>query len=469
MSDLYDDLDDLDSFGSDDSDKLIAQFDAEVTEKMKVLRSRKADIQRRVDAAYWLGESGAPKAIMALQQVYRQEKNRQIRSAAEYSLGMFKALDLAIARRPGETVQEALERDANIPVRELLEDITIKGRRGRRKRIPTSLLVRLQLLLVFTLIVLAALNFLSLNEDTEGGGRARTGIPARDALIDLRDQIDLIQADAQALLTQFDLAASDQPLDCAVVLNRPEPYTIAPDVDATHPNIGVLSRRVDEQRVFLAGAQDTFDAACESGTTPDTATIEQAVNDLTGVINILPGMVAQIDLTDEALAAITPTPEPTDELAEVVTEEVTTEEAGPPTETPEPTLDPLLVNDAVRDMIRLLNGVEDSRGALGRLTQYWEDVAATGATGGCLQVPSVIPDPYELDPAVAEAYPELQTAIVQINDIGLTLLGQGWDRFITACAAEMLTEELPTGQAIVQNVADAFTSARAILNSVSAR
>ena len=85
-------------------------------------------------------KSGAPKAITALRKIYRDEKDENIKEAAEYAArASFKALDRAIKRKSKtETVGQALERPENAHIVQLLEDITINRAFGKRKRITTG-------------------------------------------------------------------------------------------------------------------------------------------------------------------------------------------------------------------------------------------------------------------------------------------------------------------------------------------
>ncbi|HRF96787.1 MAG TPA: hypothetical protein PLZ51_16380, partial [Aggregatilineales bacterium] len=150
-----DDLDLLDEMGNDgdsELDRKIAEFDARVTQRMKVLANPKRTTEERIAAAQWLGECGEPKAILALMRVYKKEaKNKPLHQAVVYALGQFKALDQAIQRNPGESVGEALGNPENALVLELINNITLENAFGERKKISASLLsrIRLGLLLLF--------------------------------------------------------------------------------------------------------------------------------------------------------------------------------------------------------------------------------------------------------------------------------------------------------------------------------
>lgn len=123
-----------------------------VRERIKDLSSSDARVRRK--AAEWLGESGEPSAISRLRQIYESDPNAKVRQAAEYSLGMFRALETALDGDEAEAVMETLE------------DIIVRNKTGRRNRISTqrlqqlitALIVSLLILVVFTFVVWPQLN-----------------------------------------------------------------------------------------------------------------------------------------------------------------------------------------------------------------------------------------------------------------------------------------------------------------------
>lgn len=467
FDDFGDDLDDLDAGG----DGAIAQFEAQVDQKMRLLLTRKADSNQRRDAALWLGESGSPKAITALRKIYRGEKDKRIRDAAEYALGMFKALDLAIERKPGEQVTEALARDENKDIYEMLLNIALKGEMGKRKRIPVSALVRFQMLLVALLIVLGVLNVLALmsDSDTPGTtqlralGQANTGSPALDALADLRIVLADVQADAQTLRERLNAVNAGQTADCTLsFINRPL-YRVSPSVQTDYPNIGILANRLGATSNSVAAAVTTFTDACASGQPLATDFISETLTTLATILDgDLPSIADAIDSAEAAVPPPTPIPE---------TQEVTVE-AEVPTNEPEPTPEPTTSVDRatlvvhLREFFAIIDTATAGRGALTLLGQYWADAARAGTTDACRLTPPLIPTPHEVPEEVMQLVPQLRTASEEINDIGLTLLRQGWNLFTSSCANGTLSQNAATGQIIVQNVTDAFNSARQTLDTL---
>ena len=79
-ADIFDEFDTMDDHG--DNAQRFAEFEARVSKQIKILKSRKPSTERRVKAAQWLGESGAPQAIEGLVYVYERERgNAPLRRA----------------------------------------------------------------------------------------------------------------------------------------------------------------------------------------------------------------------------------------------------------------------------------------------------------------------------------------------------------------------------------------------------
>lgn len=111
----------------------IEDFRALVEYHIAVLSSVKNNPKLRVESALWLGESGEIDAIRPLIAVYkRDKKNPKVQKAAAYALGMFKALDSAIYREPGEMIEDALDRPENADIIQALTDIAVLDKRGAR-------------------------------------------------------------------------------------------------------------------------------------------------------------------------------------------------------------------------------------------------------------------------------------------------------------------------------------------------
>lgn len=206
---------------------------------------------------------------------------------------------------------------------------------------------------------------------------------------------------------------------------------------------------------------------------PDAATISEADSLLATVIESdMTELSRLITGTEAALLAATDDTESSEDgdAANV------TPEAVEPTEilaTLEPTAIPPtpIPADVVRNhrsnLLAIINTATAPRGPLSTLQQYWQDVETAGTTLGCRQATPPLPAPYTaIEPEVAAAYPELQQAAQEINDIGLQLLTTGWAAFTNACAQGTLSQQVGTGIITVQTIRGAFDSAQVRLTGL---
>jgi len=96
-------------------------------------------------AAAWLGEAGDPTAITMLKQVYKDDPDPKVRDTAQYSLGMFRKLE------------EELKKPDQSKVQKLLEDVAVRGKMGRRLPIGVRSLVKLEIAMLISAILVAVL------------------------------------------------------------------------------------------------------------------------------------------------------------------------------------------------------------------------------------------------------------------------------------------------------------------------
>ena len=477
--DPFADLNDFESLDDDrDGDDALERFEAEVDRRMRIAQSKKADASDRLEAVRWLGESGSPKAIVALRKVYNGETDKRLKSAAEYALGQFKMLDMTIERDEGEDVLEALERPENEWVVDLLQEITLSGG-GTPKRGAPVFVKRLIMLLTLSLVFLIVLNVLALMGDDDGSngtsvasvGEDHPSYAALQVLADLNARAQAVEQDAVALREQFAEVSNGGVLDCVATFNRAEIFIISPDTGSLHPDFVSIAIRLNSSLATVNRVLGTYDTACASGATPDAAAVTEAESLLASVVESeVPELMRLIADTETNLLAVEsengssddPTVEPTTE-PEPVEAQVTLE----PTTVP-PT--PIPVNVLIghrSNLLTIIGTVNEPRGALTRLNQYWTDVQNSGTTLGCNQARPNIPNQYTaIEPEVAAAYPELQAAADEINGIGLALLANGWNAFDAACAQGNLAEQVATGLTIVQTVQSALDEARVTLQGL---
>ncbi|MEQ8675864.1 MAG: HEAT repeat domain-containing protein [Aggregatilineales bacterium] len=469
------DFDEFDDFNdSADADALIERFEKQVVRNMKIILSRKMDTAKRVEAAYWLGESGAPKAISALRKVYRGEKDPKVKAAVTFALGQFKAMDLAIERDPNEPVVDALARPENEEIYELLTDITLKGKFGKRKRISASVLRRLAMFLTFTLIIFGSINLLVLlsTESNTGVlanlGRANTGSVALDTLADLHLLIDAAKLDAEAIQTGLSNPTPEGlPSNCTYVFEYDYANFSIYEADplitsATFPRVFNLKNTVNSTLGRVNSAYQTYKAACDNVTPPTQTDIDFAVSETSAILEQLPDLDEQIAELEETLQP-TPTPPPTE-----VTEEATPEPANvTPSPEPTPTIDPAIYTEHRRQLVSIINRVNEPTGALVQLEQVWTDAANAGQTRACSQpIPFIAEDYIVPDDVVAEV-PLLGDAAQRVNNLGLALLRQGWTLFMNSCSSGTLSQNSQNGLIFVETARSAFDEARTLLNQIN--
>lgn len=154
----------------------IEAFVADVQEHIKELR--RGDVATRRKAAVWLGEAGEPSAISALRDAYLGDDDPQVRDAAAYSLGMFRAL------------QRGLEGENSDAIFERLEEIAVTRNFGRRlrfsvramSRVLVGLLTSLVILLVFTLVLWPSVLLPQLTADSASPANT---VPTPEAPVDV--------------------------------------------------------------------------------------------------------------------------------------------------------------------------------------------------------------------------------------------------------------------------------------------
>lgn len=496
-SNLYDDDDELFGeavFGDEDEDlsefdddedeedniaEKIAAFDREVARRMKIILSRKQDLNLRIESAYWLGNSGAPKAISALRKVYRGDKDPKMKKATAYALGQFKALDEAIEREDDEPVMEALADESNAHIVELLQGIALgdadasNGPSGGWQR-------RLIPLLTFTLVMLIGFNALILlgnTEDEEPAPIAEDSLAAAFAIIDndtntvasdppvyealgtIRGSIvsleqarlDLALAFQQAAtaLDNTSAEATAIPADCPFEATIPGEITLAGgEAESVVP--ALVSTHNEAVRT-LTIIQTIPDVACNENRALTTEEIGQAQLFLDDVENAIITMQVQIENEIQRIAVtVTPPTEPS---------------ATPsPTPDPNPTLSPTVRRQYVQELLAIVNRVNGRDGAQTLLQQYWVDVESSGRTGGCQErspaVPVIGPPP---DDIVLAQDIELIQAWTQLND-GLVLLQNGWNLFEDACdGPEAMGTQLPIGRPVAETAGELIANANTLL------
>lgn len=435
-----------------------ARFSAEVNKRIKTLLTAKLPSAQRREAAYWLGESGEPKAITSLVNVYRKDRNKDVRAAAEYALGQFKALDNAL-KGDDEDRDEAMT---------LLEGIVNEGKFGKRSGLNTSALLRINgaLFGVFVVLLLIGLILPSGRAATPDGTIV---IPTEIALGQVTPfDMDTLIADANLMWSslnndatllgqQYQAVAAGQSPNCTIELTNPPAIELPASVIVDYPALVSVIDRLNAARGRLIDLQAPFNAACAEGGAAIAADV--ASTNAQTIVDIQRGIVDAPQLLNDPSLRFTPTPPPEPDEPTVTPSETIT-----PTFTP--TLDPATVRSHISGIRFVIDDVNGVRGANTILNQYWTDLSTAGDTDGCNRPPEEIPGAYNLPPEIALVAPELADAAENVN-IGLNLLRDGWSLFRTSCIDGTLTTNLASGIAISQAATNAFNTANEILNQLS--
>jgi hypothetical protein len=421
-------------------------FEAEVRERIKQLASKDAEVRRK--AAAWLGEAGDPSAITGLAHTYKHDNDKQVREAAAYSLGMFRALQAGLSNDNEHTLQ-------------LLQNVAA-GKRGGRVPIATPTLVKVEVGLIALAVLLFVVGAVLpgiLNAPPPTEGTPTNEQPTQVADVSDKDAATLFQEirqtltnvnnDALSLQTQFQAVIQGGTVDCAGFYNNPQPYQLSPNNASQFPQIVALVNDLNTAVSNLASAMQRYDAHC-GGQTLTAAEVGAPMSNVVSVLQSVPTLQQAIA---DAEAAVQATEAPTS------TPEVVNTEG--PTAAPTPTVD---VRPYRSDMLDILDRMTLPDGANSLLSRFWSD-AAQGSTDGCRDVPPTIPNDVVLPPEVSQASLPLTRAMLQLNT-GLAIVRDGWRAFSNACASNTAGAGAAIGLQQTALANEAFAQARAALDGM---
>lgn len=487
--------------GMDDATiQAVMAHEAEVERQMNVLQSRKRETKERVAAAQFLGGSGVPKAISALRRVYspKREKDKKVRKAAEKALGQFKALDEAIGRDPGQPVMAALGEGRNAHIMELLQNIATgqAGGGGGGSRVMRML----NGLLVVTLVLLLALNFMPASDSTsdDDGTDAQTvDDPLTADFVQYQDAeaYTLVDADALGLLeslraglvemrgaqavmnTEFAAIKDGTAATCPLPVSLPGAVAMTREQEIKYFDIGDIMARYTIANTSLNTANTIHQTACDEAREPGESEVTQAQEALgvvtTQIITIEQQIRGQLrTVYTEAAPEVVETtvPEITTEPEVVSTPEITEEpeETAVVDITPEdePGLTDSEMRGYVQQLVAVISQVNGTRGAASTLSAFWQDIETSGSTGGCALPRPIVPflDPLPQDIAESGII-ELQTAWTDVR-AALDLLRNGWNLFQDACTNNNLGDVWPQGKATVDTATQLLSKANQTLFSL---
>lgn len=439
-----------------------AAFEARVETYIQAAQSPRLSKSKRLKAVQWLGESGEPKAIPTLVRIYNNSDDVKMREAAEYSLGMLRALDDAI----DGTDQE---RDKAL---DLLEKIVHEGHIGKRAN-PRPYFIAIGLLLLTFLIFagVAGLMAAGMIELPDGPAVAQVDLtPSATPLPPDPDHVGAqlrlmhtnLTADAGLLLQQMQVASRGQSIDCSLTLSADQPFVMPAGLpEDALVELEPIAEAINEVQADLSPAMTAFQRSCTSQTAiprqdalnygDDIVAIQVRLRELTQMVLSLP----------EEFPTLQPTltqPPATPTTAETATPRVTPTTVEP---TPEPTS--VISNRELQQQLVSMQNIVDEmtnlRGGVTVLVQYWNDVDFSGSTLGCREPVPTIPEDIVLSDEMAAAAPESMLQAVENLNLGLGLSRQAWTSFTETCnRGEDALRNVVAQQKIVATTAQAALS-----------
>lgn len=403
---------------------------------------------KRREAAYWLGEVAAENAVPELVEVYQKDKDPRVRAAAAYSLGMYKAVEVAIKR--GDEAE----------VVELLKQIEEEGKLGKRAQNGGT--IRTLIALTISLVVLVVI-FL-LKDDLKGMFYGSTRTKA-EVVSEVREQFTMVRDDTRTLQTELLSALSNQPMGCIAFFNNPAPYRLNAVDARTYGDVGAMATQLSAAQASLASAKTSYDNACNNGAQFGAGEAQQTFQLLLPALQSLDPLEA--GLTAAALAtpipptAVPPTAAPT--IAPTAAPTLNAELS--------PTIDPAILALAnpkanLPALYDIVNNVIGPAGASTLLVSNWESVQNSSSAPGCSTAPPEIPTfNLTIPDADLQASPDLRNAVSSIRT-GLDSLGIGWANFRTACNNRTLREQAPVELQRARVAASSFGAALVSLNAV---
>ncbi|MDZ4764016.1 MAG: HEAT repeat domain-containing protein [Chloroflexota bacterium] len=464
------------------------------------IRRSKNPNERR-EAALQLGERAYADAIPDLIRLYQKDKNKNVRAAAAYSLGMFRAAEITLQTRDRDDVYELLQQ-------------VDEGELGARSNSGALIRRIVALLLTFIALIVA---FVLLPERVPtvnlGPIRIASSLSEDDApiIVDLREGYTKLRDNSNNLRTELDALIAGGALTCQAFFNELFPYELSSAAASAYPTLASVAADYNSGVSIFGRAIARYDTAC-FGTTPLTPEEATAVNlSLLPLNEALPRIENGLAAASVQPTAIPPTPIPPTDVPVIAPTEVpivaptdspTLDPAAPtldpalitptvevptieaptaePTSTPpdptsvEPTIEPTLTpgEGAIRHINALYNIIDqvtNPRGASALLVSYWQDVVDTGATTGCNAPLPTIPANYvdEIEADLSNRQGLLQAA--QLVNVALETLRGGWVTFRGTCSNGGLPAQGQSQLGIARSALNSFTAARTFLDTVRAR
>ncbi len=427
------------------------RLEQQIDEMMAQLRSKNAG--KRREAAYFLGEAAAEDAVPALVDVYQNDKDRSVRAAAAYALGMYKA------------VERALKAGDEAEVVALLTRIEEKGKLGSRAPVGRSVKTLLGLLLSLVALLLLFLFRAEIRALVFPSTK-----PQAQVVSEVRHAYNLVRDDTRSLQGELLEVISGRPLGCIAYFNNPAPFSMDAADARTYASVAAIASQVSTAQTSLTAAKTRYDAACNEGAPFEAAQAQETFQLLLPALQSIDGIdLALTQLESSGSAAPLPTLASVDLAQPTAAPTVSVLQGDVALTTPVPA-DLIAGANPKAHTARLYQIIDDAtspRGAGGLLVQYWQDVQNSGSTTGCeIASPPAVPvNDLVIPDADLQASPDLRDAVGLINS-GLAALTSGWETFRNACFSNTLRDRVDAQLAAAQVAMTAFSAADVKLDAV---
>lgn len=420
----------------------------------------------RRDAALMLGELAADSAVDELVSVYLNDSNAKVRDAADYALGQFRAVDIALQAGKEDKVTK------------LLTKVEIEGKIGQRRR--TGRWIKTVLALALSLAALFAINrYLPSGvlssvvvvptiapPPVDYAAKAAVAAQIRPVFNQLRDNLNTLQS-------QFQSALGGGSFDCQAYFNNIPPNAFSQFNVGAFADLAQVVNLMNDILSREQAARERFDAACFGGETLDAQAVAPVYGMIVPALQALPTADAVLTAAENAQ----PAPQSAETLPPAEAG-ATTAPTSPVEATLVPTIAPTLApptreivivdpDSALRDLMVISDGLVAPRGAGSLILQYWTDAANAGQTQGCndLTTATQIPANYQLPADVAQAVPPLAEASGLVNS-ALSTIRTSWTVFGSACQAGTLRELADSQIAMINGAMSTLTAAQTLMTVV---
>lgn len=236
-------------------------------------------------AAAWLGEAGDPTAITMLKQIYKDDPDAKVRDTAQYSLGMFRRLE------------EELKRSDQSKVQKLLEDVAVRGKIGHRLPVPVRSLVKLEIALLISAVLVAVLALFvpplfrqGVNQVIQQNEHPVPTVPAvaskdRATLVsELQATVTRLSTNTTKLQAQYQSVLGGGALDCKLFFDTLTPVALSSDNAAAYADLATIANDINSQEATFRSAKATYDQGCDPNGKVDASTVGAPMAD---VVNLM--------------------------------------------------------------------------------------------------------------------------------------------------------------------------------------